>query len=164
MLGASTPATTTIITNGLAGRPATDRLLSAWKFHLYVETDIIAKKPEKQGGGPYPGEAWNKTGDINKFFQPVNQQVTSEGGMPYIIPRDKEGEYFANKVTITLKGKFGEHEIEKVFAVNEKLAPMVVTITEFKNVTYQRAKVIVEGFRKVAKRVKIVVENLKLKR
>lgn len=164
MLGVSTPATTTIITNGLAGRPATDRMLSAWKFHLYVETDVVAKKPDKKvAGGPYPGPAWNKTGDISKFYQPVDQRMTGEGEMPYVLPLDKEGNYFQSKINIVVRGKFGENEIERIYSINEKYAPMVVTITNLVNATANKMSVVIESFYRVAKRAHTKVKNFRLK-
>jgi hypothetical protein len=165
MLGAPTAATKTIITNGLAVRPATDRMLSAWKFHLYVETDITPEIPKivKGGGGPYPGAAWNKIDDIKKFFKPVDDQLTPEGEDPYIVPLDKEGKYLERKVNIVLRAKFGENEIERIYAINEKYSPMAVTITNFVNVTSDRMKVVVENIRKVANRAFVKIKNIVLK-
>lgn len=163
-LGAPTIATKTIITNGLAREPATNRMLTAWKFHLYVETDVIAKPPPKGGGGgPYPGAAWNKTGDIKNFFKPVDGQPASEE-FPYLVPLDKEGKYLESKIKVVLRAKIGESEIERVYAINEKYAPMAVTITNLVNVTADKMKVVVENLHRVATKAYARVKNIKLKR
>lgn len=164
-LGEPTIATKTIITNGLAREPATKRMLTAWKFHLYVETDVIPEipKPPITGGGPYPGAAWNKTGDIKNFFKPVQDQYKNLE-FPYLVPLDKEGKYLETKIKVVLRAKIGESEIEKVYAINEKYAPMAVTITNLINVTSDRMRVVVENIHKVAHRAYIRIKNIKLKR
>lgn len=163
-LGSPTLATRSIISRGCARLPATDRMLTAWRFHLYVETDIVAKNPPKTGGGgPYPGAAWNKTGDIKNFFKPVDGQPANKE-FPYLVPLDKEGKYLETKVKIVLRAKIGESEIEKVYAINEKYAPMAVTITNLINVTSDRMKVVVENLHRVATKAYARVKNIKLKR
>lgn len=163
MAGLGSLATTAIITKGLTGGHApldpckTGIITSA--FSLYCTyTPPEPTPPKTGGGGPYPGHAWNKfnPGQIQNFYKPVEQ--------PYIIPRDREAEYFRRRKIVTMKIKLGDISIEKEYAVPEKRANMVISVLGLANKTVDNIKVAVSAVKRITTNAVVKIKNLRLKK
>jgi hypothetical protein len=152
-LGYTSYATKVLITKGCHLGPATNGMITGGRrFHLYVQRPE-PRKNRAFGGGPYPGPAWNKVDDINKFYQPVNQRTTRESAeIPfYHLPVERESEFFAKRINVVMKISLGEKEVEKIYSVNERWEKSAVRIVEMINSTYDKMMPIVENIKRVIK-------------
>lgn len=113
-----------IITKGLHGGPACEGLITS-HFSLYCST-ITIPPSGGGGGGYYPGPAWNKVGDISKFYTPVEQQ-----------------QYYqqSGKVAISITVAYKEHKVEKIYLVTPKQKELIVKGLKLLNVTYNKISV-----------------------
>lgn len=160
MAGLGTFATTAVITGGLTGVFPKDKNILrtgiiTTPFSLYVD---IPKPPKRQiGGGPYPGAAINKfnPGEIQNFYQPVPEQY-------YIIPRDKEAEYFRRNKILTLKVQIGDKLYEKEYAVPEERADIVVNVLSVVNTTVDKIKATATNIKTKTTSAVLKVKNFKL--
>lgn len=153
-------ATTAVLTGGLTGVLPTNKTLCKTgiitsAFSLYVD---IPKVPKRHvGGGPYPGTAHNKfaPGEIQNFYQPVPQEY-------YIVPRDKEADFFRRYKVMTMKVQIGEKVYEKEYSVPEERADMVVSVLNFANTTIERVKATVTNIKTKTTQAVVKVKNFRL--
>ena len=145
--------TTAIITKGLHCGPACKGIITSY-FSLICKDAPLQKN---SGGGPYPGNAWNKINSIQDFYKPVEQQ-------PYIIPRDKEAEYFRKYKIVELKIKLGKNVVEKTYRVPEQKAKTIISIINLTNSTIDRIKVTINNLKRVITQISVKVKNLRKRR
>lgn len=149
-------ATTSIITKGLHKGPACTGVITS-RFSLYcnVAPPVVVPPPPSGGGGPYPGSAWNKITDIHDFFTPTKEQV-------YEVPRDQEADYFRKNLTITLRVKLGDTNVEKVYSVPEKRVSSTVRVFNMMNATQARMAVTIRNVKRVVHRIKVNISRLRV--
>ena len=144
-----------LITGGL-GLPGCQGMIVN-VFHVVPCVAIFVAGPGG-GGGPYPGPAWNKTGDIQNFYQPVLPEQ-----QPYHIPMDKEADYFRKTKIITVDVNIKGMHVEKTYSVSEHTANRVVSVLNLLNVTRDRMGVKIQKLKKVATRAFVAIKNLRLR-
>lgn len=163
MAGLGSVATTAIITKGLTcGHgpldPCKHGLITS-PFSLYCTvTPDLAKEG---GGGPYPRDAWNKfnPGEIQDFYQPVPEEQQF-----YVVPREKEAEYFRRHKIITMRIKLGDYEVEKEYSVPESRARVIVKALNVVDATRSNIKVTASNIKRLASEAIVTVKNLRLKK
>lgn len=163
MAGMGSIATTAIITGGLTGGhspvdPCKSGLITS-PFSLYCRLLPKPVPPPGSGGGPYPGNAWNKfnPGQIQDFYKPVDptQQY-------YIVPRDQEANYFRRHKIVTMRIQLGDIVVEKEYAVPEKRARAVVKTLNLINATVANIKLTVSGIKRITSEAIVKIKNLRL--
>lgn len=165
MAGLGTTATTAIITKGLTcgqgGTAACRSGIITTHFSLYC-TGIRPKEEGVGGGGPYPGDAWNKisAGELDNFWKPVD----NINQPPYIVPRDKESEYFRRYNHVVLRFKMGNFEVEKEYAVPESRAKTIVKVLNVANVTFEKIAVSVKSIKQLATKMVVTISKVRLRR
>ena len=153
-------ATTLLITKGLPVNdlPVDERICSfgagitPW-FSLYCR---IKKepKPNPVSGGSIP----LLPGEIQSFYRklPNPQQY-------YIVPRDKEAQYFASYNNITLTVKIGESKTEKTFRVKKSQTKHVVTVLSLINVTKKLVSTTINKVKHISTTGFVNVKNIILR-
>ena len=150
----SSLAATKIITKGLDCGSACDGLITT-HFSLYCPSlgPLV-----DSGGGPYPYPAWNRyePGQIQDFYQPVEQDL--------IVPRDQEAEYFRRKRIIVMKVNIGSFSFEKEYAVPIQRAKIIVSIINVINTTQERFQIAVNSIKRIVTAITIQVKKLRITR
>jgi hypothetical protein len=152
-------ATTAIITKGLTGAyddvssPCKTGIITSW-FSLYSLTDLIY---EPRAGGPYPGDAWNKlsAGEVANFYKPVDPDLQY-----YILPRDKEAEYFRRHMHVVLNIQLGDFTLEKEYSIPEGKEKSTIQVVKVANTTVQRVVIGVEKVKQLATRMVATISNV----
>ena len=140
-----------IITKGLGvGYKACDALITT-HFSLYCR-DVEPPTPPVGGGGPYPGNAWNKFDSAWDVFQPVDKD--------YYDP-DK---VFKTKKEIVLKMKFGEKTLERTYLVPIQRAKMIVKVINVINASAKHYKFAVSAARRVLRGISVNITNFRKKK
>lgn len=118
-MGAPTFATKSIITRGLSLGKALKGNLTARRWYLYIddEDDLIRNLPA--GGGPYPGIAWNKTGNIQNFYR---------------VMLDDESDWFKRNVIVAVRGNIQGQEVEKILAIDNRYKKAKIRVLNLINV------------------------------
>lgn len=163
---AGTLASYSVITGGLTGF-SVDKKPEVCKngmitsfFSLYV--DRLPDVPfQGAGGGPYPRPAHNKfaPGEIANFYKPVPEALQY-----YVIPREKEAEYFRRHKLVKLEIKMGDMKVEKEFSVPEENIKYVVKGLNIMNTTMTNINVAASNVKRLATEAVVKVKNFKLKK
>lgn len=133
-----------LITGGL-GLPACSGLIVNF-FGVTTCLTIITNGPISGGSIPLlPGE-------IQNFYTPVDNQVSSQGRLakPYVY--DKK----VVKITVSYK----KLKSEKEFMVNKTQEKILITVVNLVNTTRSRMKVTIENLKKLTNKIKIEIRNL----
>lgn len=151
-------ATTLLITKGL---PVNDLSINEqicsfgagitpW-FSLYCR---IKKETNPISGGSIP----LLPGEIQSFYRklPNPQQY-------YIVPRDKEAQYFASYNNITITVKIGESETEKTFRVRKSQTKHIVTVLSLINVTKKLVSTTINKVKRISTTGFVSVKNIILR-
>jgi hypothetical protein len=147
--------TTAIITNGLSGGLAVKGLITTY-FSLYVTEQPPPPPPVETGGGggPYPPRgAWNQVSNIQQFYKPVEQS--------YLVPRDREVDFFKRNLVITFKVKIANTTIEKTFAVPERGRGITVKVFGIMEATKRKLNIAVSKIKRIATKMKVAVSNIR---
>jgi hypothetical protein len=157
-----TKATTLIITKGLAcGNTLDGNSIIQFGagitpfFSLYIE---FTPPPEPTVAQPYVARVL-QPGEIQTLYQvlPDDQQY-------FVIPREKEAEYFAQKrVIANIRIKLGDNAMEKTFAVPAKHTGTVIKAINFINTTRDRIKVAVNNIKAFSTSIRVFARNLHLR-
>jgi len=129
-----------IITKGL-GLPAANNMIINY-FSLTLEVTVTPEPPiGGGGGGPYPGPAWNvvSPGTIQNFYKPYSIEYQQ-----YYIKPERKTRF------VTVKIKFRDRDVERIYEVTEKQADTVVSIVNGVTTLQQRLKVTISNLRKMA--------------
>lgn len=148
-----------ILTGGL-GYDACNGLITS-KFNLWCGIEVVVIPPKSGGGGPYPGDAWNKfaPGEIHNFYQPVPSEQQY-----YVVPRDQEARYFRRHKHVIIKFKMDSFTVEKEYSVPERRAKVVVSVLRLLNNTRERINVGVSHLHRITSNIKVVVSKFKIRR
>lgn len=159
-------ATTAIITKGLTcgldNIPACQNGLITTHFSLYCIAPPEPPEPPVKpitggGGGYYPGHAWNKIdpGQLSNFYKPVPN-------VPYyIVPPDREHEFFKRHKHVVIKVQFGQTIVEKEYSVSVDRANTIVKVTNIVNNTMDKIKITGSNLRQLATTAVVKIKNLK---
>ena len=158
MAGLGTFATTAIITKGLHCGPACRGLITT-HFQLFCSVEVPPNfnNGKGGGGGPYPSNmgAWNQVDDIQNFYQPTKEQ-------PFIVPPDKEAEYFRKNVNIHFKMKIQGIEVDKNYQVPQKLESTTIKVFNLIDATINRVGVSISNLKKITHTAIIKIRNLRV--
>lgn len=173
MAGLGNLTTTLITTRGLftvgdVTKPGFTALtfgagITPW-FRLYLGEDFVPPKPSTYvaaaGSRVYqPGE-FQKTW---KNIDPATGLATQEQE-PWLVPRDQEEQYFNKGKVVTIKLVWGEKQLERQYAVNERVARRIIEASNVINATRERVKVSASALKKVTTTAIVEVRNLVLRR
>lgn len=153
-----TLATTAIITKGLTCTgPVCNVGLITTHFSLFCKE--VVKPIKSGGGGLYPHDAWNKfgPGEIQKFYTPTPEQY-------YVVPRDKEAEYFRRHKIISMQIKIGDKTIEKEWSVPETRGKQIINVAKFANTTLERINIITSNIKKRTSDAIVKIKHFKLRK
>lgn len=162
MSGLGSAATTLIITKGLfigdniASVLEFGAAITPW-FGLYVSGPLVSPNYVAAVGSRVyaPGE-------IANLYQPIDPNTGLKTNEPFLVPMDKEAEYFQKNKVITLKINFAGKQFESQYAVPENRARKLVEVMNFINSTRNKINVAINGFKRVASVAIVEARNFRL--
>lgn len=164
MAGLGTVASTLITTKGLFIKSAVPADFTALTFgagvtpfiSLYITSYTPPPVTPTSGGGG-GGTFYVRPlqpGEIANQWQPINN--------PYLIPLDKEKEYFQRSKLVMIKMKLGDREVDRTYAIKENQAKILIKVVNIINVTRDRLKIFGSNIKRIASRAIIKVRNLRV--
>lgn len=171
MAGLGTKATTLIITKGLATAAtigAGNTILTFGAgitpfFRLYIEH--APPPPPVNNYVAAAGSRVYQPGEYAASWKPVDPTTGQTTEEPwFIVPRDKENQFFNKSKIVKIEIVFGNKKMEKIYSVNENKAKTIIEIANVINATKQRVSVAVSGVKRVASTALVEVRNLVLRR
>lgn len=121
-------------------------------FTLFCLKAIVS---EPIGGGSRPMQP----GEISQLYQPVPPELQY-----YVVPRDKEAEYFRSRVPVVITFKFKGKEIVKEYMVPEEKAHIIASVATAINVTKERMSAKLSGLKRVYTRAVVKLTNFRRER
>ena len=153
-----TPAVQSILLNGLTcgstGACEGGTLLTAGPFSLFCEFTPEAPPdiPDSSGGGiPYNAGPIN-TGDIARVDYPAQAE------QPILIPLDPNAP-FIKRAPVTLKLKWGEQEIEKIYMVRMNKLTILIKIIDIANTTKHGISIRLKKIKKINHNISIKLKS-----
>jgi hypothetical protein len=142
--------TTAIITKGLtcsSGSTCRNGIITTF-FSLYY-------KQPSTGGGGYPKPAWNKVepGQLKNFYKPVPEEY-------YLLPRDKEIDFFSKKKIVVMKINIGNINIEKEYSISETKSRKLIKVLNILNSTISNIEIGISNIKRFFIDVSIKIKNL----
>ena len=110
---------------------------------------------EPIGGGSRPMQP----GEISQLYQPVPPELQY-----YVVPRDKEAEYFRKRVPVVITFRYKEKEIVKEYMVPEEKARIIASVASAINVTKDRMSAKLSGLKRVYNRAVVKITNFRRER
>jgi len=152
--------TTIIITGGLtcgATTSACKHGIITAPFSLYHTSSRF----QGVGGGPYPGDAWNKfdPGDFEQFYQEIPDALQY-----YVVPKDQEANYFTRSTHIVLKVKIGDFEVEKEYVAASNGARAVINILNVLETTRSKISVATKALTNIKHNIAVGIKNMLVKK
>lgn len=138
-----------IITQGLGVNYKACQGIITTHFSLYCVP--IEQPPAGGGGGPYPGDAWNKFDTAQDIFQPVDTD------------RYDPEKTFKIKQRVVIRIDFKNFHTEKIYLVPIERARIIIKVANMFNVTRDMINVSVKKVTRVLHNIKIAVFNLRRK-
>ncbi len=165
MSGLGTAATTLITTRGLF---IADGITSALEFGAGITpwfrlwlgsyTPVL-----RQGTGG--GSRVYEPGEIANLYKPIDPETGKriEEAEYYVVPRDKEADYFRKTKTVYVRFNFAGKEVERIYAINEDQAKILIEVINFANVTKERVSAAISGIKHVATEAIVKVGKLRVR-
>jgi hypothetical protein len=166
MSGLGTAATTLITTGGLY---IDDGIVSILNFggsvtpwiQLYINDYV---PPLADNYVAAVGSRVYAPGEIANLYMPIDPNTGVRSPEPFLVPMDKEADYFRKNKVITLKINFAGKQYENHYAVPEQQAKRIVEIANFVNATRSKINVSVSNIKKLATTALVEVRNFKFTR
>ncbi len=145
-----THATTAILTKGLSCGNTTgceSGTIITTKFGLFCKIEITPPPVMPAGGGSRvfaPGE-------IQNFYKPVEQ--------PYVIPLDKEKDYFNNNSQhVKIMIKIGKIKTEREYVIPKNKTKYIIKILKVINNTINSIKVNINSIKRITNDIIIKIK------
>lgn len=142
-----------IITMGLGiGVPACEGIITTHFSLLCRDITPPVVPPTGGGGGPYPGDAWNKFDSAEDIFQPVDKDIY-----------DIEDTYRV-KQEVVIRVEFKNFHMEKTYLIPKHRAHIVIKAINIMNTTKSRISAGVKNLRRVLHNIKVSVTGIRRKK
>ncbi len=144
-----------IITMGMGVNvKACEGLITTHFSLLCRDIDIPPVEPPVHGGGggPYPGDAWNKFDRAEDIFQPVDKDIY-----------DVEDTYRVKK-EVVIRVEFNNFHMEKTFLIPKERAHIAIKAIRIMNTTKARISAGVKNLRRVLHNIKVSVTGIRRKK
>ena len=165
MVGLGTAATTLITTGGLF---IDDGITSILEFGAgttpWVSLYLSEYIPPSTNYVAAVGSKVYAPGEIANLYLPIDPNTGLRSPEPFLVPMDKEADYFRKNKVITLKINFAGKQYESHYAVPEQQAKRIVEIVNFINATRSRVNVSVAKIKKLTTTAIVEAKNFKFTR
>ncbi len=134
-------------------------MITAGPFTLFCINPFLKKGGG--GGGYYPKTVTRplQPGEIQHLYKVLPNQEQY-----YIVPRDKEAEYFRRFLPVLIEVKIGGKTVEKQYMVPLERAQVMFNIVEVVNATKDRMKAIVSSMKRITSKAIVTVTNFRLRK